>query len=83
MSSGLYPGAKIIVWAIPWRENREGDDVENREGDDVGPEAQSCTTPAIHQRCPQRQTRVNVSDNPEVGCRVQRFPIAADTFDPL
>ena len=33
-SSGPYPGAKIIVWAITWRENREGDDVENREGDD-------------------------------------------------
>ena len=66
MSSGLYPGAKIIVWAITWRENREGDDVENREGDDVGPEAQSCTTPATHQRCTQRQTRFGVSYSREV-----------------
>ena len=63
MSSGPYTGANIIVWAISWRENREGDDVENREGDDVGPEAQSCTTRAIQKRCPERQTRVNVSDH--------------------
>ena len=83
MSSGPYTGANIIVWAISWRENREGDDVENREGDDVGPEAQSCTTRAIQKRCPERQTRVNVSDSPQVGCRVQRFPIPTDTFDPL
>ena len=66
MSSGPYTGANIIVWAISWRENREGDDVENREGDDVGPEAQSCTTPATHQRCTQRQTRFAVSYMPEV-----------------
>jgi len=26
MSSGPYTGAKIIVWAISWRENREGAD---------------------------------------------------------
>ena len=72
MSSGPYTGAKIIVWAISWR-----------EGDDVGPEAQRCTIPAIHQRCPQRQTRFSVSHSPELQWQhscVQRFPIVADIF---
>ena len=54
-----------------------------KERRNVGQEAQSCTTPATHQRCPQRQTRFSVSHSPELQWQhscVQRFPIVADTF---